>query len=116
VNILVVDDDTDLRDTIAELLEIEGHVAVRAPDGERALEALGTDPGKFDLVLLDLRMPRIDGWQVAERIGSSVPIVVISAEVSINLPPNASGKLKKPFTMAELREAVQHGRQSALPS
>jgi CheY-like chemotaxis protein len=116
VNILVADDDTDLRETIAELLEADGHRAVRAADGEQALDVLASEPGSFDLVLLDLRMPRMDGWQVAERVGTSVPVVVITAELTIAMPPNAAGQLKKPFTVAELREAVRHGRQAVLPS
>jgi CheY-like chemotaxis protein len=112
VNILVVDDDPDLRDTIAELLEADGHQAVRAADGEQALDLLGGDPGKLDLVLLDLRMPGVDGWQVAERVGNRVPIVVITAESTIAMPPNAVGQLKKPFTMADLREVVRLGRHT----
>jgi two-component system, NtrC family, nitrogen regulation response regulator NtrX len=112
VNILVVDDDTDLRETIAELLDADGHTAVRAADGEQALELLGRDPGTLDLVLLDLRMPGMDGWEVAKRIGTSIPVVVITAESTIAMPPNAVGQLRKPFTMADLREAVQKGRRT----
>jgi CheY-like chemotaxis protein len=112
VNILVVDDDTDLRETIAELLEADGHTAVCASDGEQALDVLGGDPGKLDLVLLDLRMPGVDGWQVAKRIGDSVPVVVITAESTIAMPPNAVGQLKKPFTVADLREVARLGRQT----
>lgn len=112
MNILVVDDDPDLRETIAELLEADGHRAVRATDGEHALDLLGGDPGKLDLVLLDLRMPGVDGWQVASRIGDAVPVVVITAESTIAMPPNAVGQLKKPFTVAELRAAVRFGRQT----
>jgi CheY-like chemotaxis protein len=111
VNILVVDDDTDLRETIAELLEADAHRVVQASDGQRALELLGSDPNQFDLVFLDLRMPGVDGWQVAARIGQSVPIIVTTAEATLAMPPNAVGQLKKPFTMADLREAARHGRQ-----
>jgi CheY-like chemotaxis protein len=79
--ILVVEDDHDVRDAMVQVLEAEGYAAVPASDGEDALERL--DAGLAPcVILLDLMMPRMDGWQFIEqqrRRESTVPIIVVSA-------------------------------------
>jgi CheY-like chemotaxis protein len=60
--ILVVDDDPDIRETITELLQEEGYVVTAAAHGGEALSALRADP-TVGLILLDLMMPIMDGWQ-----------------------------------------------------
>jgi CheY-like chemotaxis protein len=81
--LLVVDDNEDNRYTLTLQLEIEGYqnIAV-AEDGEEALELLQKQ--EFDLLLLDVMMPKLDGYQVLERLKSegrlhNIPVVMISA-------------------------------------
>jgi CheY-like chemotaxis protein len=79
--ILVVEDDQDVRDAMVQVLESEGYGAAAAADGEEALTQLqgGLNPC---LILLDLMMPRMDGWEFMEeqrRLESQIPIIVVSA-------------------------------------
>jgi CheY-like chemotaxis protein len=81
--ILVVDDDAAVRESIAEALEAAGYVAVRASDGVDALGHLRTS-GVPGLVLVDLMMPKLNGWELCDIVRrdpalASVPILVISA-------------------------------------
>jgi two-component system, chemotaxis family, chemotaxis protein CheY len=79
--ILVVEDDNDVRDAMVHVLQAEGYAAIPAIDGMDALERLqdGLTPC---VILLDLMMPRMDGWQFIEehrRRRSETPIIVVSA-------------------------------------
>jgi DNA-binding response OmpR family regulator len=64
--VLVVEDDTDLAASLAVWLVLQGHKARVAPDGPAALRAAGDEPP--DVVLLDVGLPGMDGYQVAERV------------------------------------------------
>ena len=81
--ILIVDDEKNLRESLAELVESEGFLAVQAADGAEALAILRERTDVFDAVLLDLKMPRVDGLEflkiVREENLSTAPIIVISA-------------------------------------
>lgn len=111
--ILVVDDDPDLRRSLAEVLEEEGFEVSCARNGEEALRALEGSPPSA--ILLDLTMPVMDGWAFRARQRSDerlahIPTVVISAaysdprSVSI-LEPDAF--LAKPFEVSRLTETLQ---------
>ncbi|MBU4573083.1 MAG: response regulator, partial [Proteobacteria bacterium] len=81
--VLVVEDDADSALLFAALMESEGHAAVKAASGEEALERLAAD-SDFDLVLLDLVLPGVGGWEVLEHLKTDgklryVPVVVLSA-------------------------------------
>jgi len=80
--VLVVDDDPDIRLLLRLELSAEGHQIVEAGDGEAALAALEEEP--VDLVVLDLMMPVVDGWEVLRALdpGSAPPVVVITALAS----------------------------------
>jgi two-component system, NtrC family, response regulator AtoC len=81
VKILVVDDEPGLRQTLARILGAEGHTVITAGDGAEALERLGADDG-VDLVLCDLRMPKMSGLELIERYagaGGRALIVAMSA-------------------------------------
>jgi CheY-like chemotaxis protein len=107
--VLLVEDESDLRDTIEELLSDEGYQVTCMADGEKALAWLlgGQRPS---LVLLDFIMPRMNGWTFLERMRADpgldeVPVVAISA-----LPvshPSLTGVLRKPFDLISLVETVQ---------
>jgi DNA-binding NtrC family response regulator len=78
--ILIVDDDRAFRLSTAELLRLDGYEVTSAADGQEAVEALREEA--FDLMLLDVRMPRVDGMQVIELLrqwGEGIPILMISA-------------------------------------
>lgn len=112
--ILVVDDDPDILEALSEILEAEGFEIRRARNGKEALERLEPDPPQ--LILLDLMMPVMDGWEFAQRMRqkppevSSIPLIVLSADR--NVGPKAQdigavGHLAKPFELNDLLEMVR---------
>jgi PAS domain S-box-containing protein len=111
--ILVVDDEDVVRSSAVGTLKALGYLAIEAPDGARALELLGSE--KFDLVLLDLIMPRMSGSEVLVRIrreNTQVPVVV-SSGFSSSLAwedlkkQGADGFLPKPYGIEELSEMLR---------
>lgn len=102
--ILVVEDDPLLREVITEALSDEGYTVYEAGDGEGALERLDAMPRQPDLVLSDVRMPRLSGFELAERLAQRrlpIPIVLMSA--TRNAPPGESATfLAKPFSLDDL--------------
>jgi DNA-binding response OmpR family regulator len=112
--ILVVDDDEDIRDAIALILERRGYQAVGAFDGQDALDQLHAHDGAPALILLDLMMPRLNGVDFAKRLRSSsrssAPIVILSGdsrarETAASL--GAAHVLSKPVDLQDLVAAVQ---------
>ena len=107
--ILIIDDDAGIRDALAEILELSGyHVAVAA-DGQEGVELLevGLEPSA---IVLDLMMPRMDGWTFLDRLRhdpkhQGVPVVVTSA-VASESPAGADLCLQKPFDVGQLDRAV----------
>lgn len=106
--VLVVDDDEAICDTVEDGLHLAGYRTVRASDGARALELVrDLHP---DLVVLDVNMPRIDGFKVLRRLrdtGSEVPIIVLTArhdraDVVNGLKLGADDYVYKPFGLEEL--------------
>jgi len=99
--VLVVEDDTDVREAMVQVLESAGHPAVPAGDGQDALEQL--DGGLIPcVILLDLMMPRMDGWEFIEqhhRRKSRAPIIVVSAYGSRE-------ELRKAGVIAYMRKPV----------
>jgi sigma-B regulation protein RsbU (phosphoserine phosphatase) len=113
--LLVVDDNEDNRYTLILHLEIEGYRDITvADDGEAALEFLRTR--EFDLVLLDVMMPKIDGYQVLEQLKAdgrlhNIPVIMISALTEIDsvvrcIQIGAVDYLSKPFNPTLLRARV----------
>jgi CheY-like chemotaxis protein len=112
--ILVVDDDPDILEALSEILEAEGFEIRRARNGKEALERLEPDPPQ--LILLDLMMPVMDGWEFAQRMRqkpaaiSSIPLIVLSADRNVGskaLDIGAVGHLAKPFELNDLLEMVR---------
>ena len=112
--ILVVEDDTDLRRSLIEVLEDEGYEVSSARDGQEALDQLeGPAP---QAILLDLMMPGMDGWTFRSRQRSDprlarIPTVVISAAYAGDArgvaPLAADAFLQKPFDVASLIETLK---------
>jgi DNA-binding response OmpR family regulator len=114
--VLVVDDDTSILDTVTAILASEGYRVMAASGGEQALALLGS--WHPTLVLLDMRMPILDGWAVARAMrerGSAVPIVVMTAAESAErwaTEIGAAGHLAKPFELDDLLDCVaRHSRR-----
>lgn len=109
-HILVVDDDTDIRQTIRDILELEGYSIATAADGREALERIADR--RPVLVLLDLQMPVMSGWEVLSQLraeGSGLPVVFMSAGYRARTEAerhNADAHLGKPFEMDELLRIV----------
>ena len=110
--VLVIDDDADVRGLVAELLGRAGLSVEQAEDGRSGLRALHKTPP--DLVVLDVSMPDLDGWQTLERIRdlSEVPILMLTArgdelERVRGLQAGADDYVIKPFGRQELLARVQ---------
>jgi len=117
--ILVVEDDLDLGETVCEILKMSGYRASHATDGLVALQMLGQG-GMHELILLDLMMPRMDGWafrdaQLLDKKIKNIPVLVLSAVGEIAKPIEADGVLRKPVTPETLLATIQkliHQRSS----
>jgi len=113
MNLLLVEDDAVLSDGIARILLGAGHAVEARATGSDALEA--TRSGRFDLMLLDIGLPGIDGYEVLRRLRSAqdaTPVLVLTARDHINervygLDLGADDYLAKPFAMAELGARVR---------
>ena len=81
INVLVADDEFRIRKLLAEFLQREGFKVLEAEDGEQAIDMMFNTKTKIDLVILDVMMPKYDGWFVLERIRefSTVPVVMLTA-------------------------------------
>lgn len=114
--VLVVDDDADLRETLCDVLQLAGHDARAAKNGEEALRFLRNDP-HVDLVVLDLMMPVMTGWefrveQLADAALAQIPVVVMTAAADLLRSPIAAAQiLSKPVPMKALLAAIDaHAR------
>jgi CheY-like chemotaxis protein len=113
--VLVVDDELDLLFTIGLGLELAGYKVVKASSGEEALRVVAAELP--DAIVLDLRLPGIDGWEVLRRLGEAeifpkVPVVLLSAQVDAATAARAvdlgvHAHLAKPFSSAELNVVLQ---------
>jgi len=109
VDILVVDDERAVRDSLRRALELEGYSVELAEDGEEALRRLELEPLP-DAVILDVLMPGADGLEVCRRLrgaGNEVPVLMLTARAEIDsrvagLDAGADDYLSKPFALAEL--------------
>ncbi len=114
-SILIVDDDVDVRDALKTVLDIEGYSVICASDGNDALEKLTSVGPSVGLILLDLMMPGMDGWEFRRRqrrmpSAATVPVIVISAAENpaqklADLAPDAF--LGKPLGIETLLETIR---------
>ena len=79
--ILIVDDESRMRKLIKDFLVAKGYSIVEAEDGEKALQVFEQNSEKIDLILLDVMMPKLDGWSVLRQIRqtSQIPIIMLTA-------------------------------------
>lgn len=113
MRILIVEDETDLCDTIAEGLQIDGYAVDRCYDGEEAYELIDTEA--YDLVVLDLNLPGMDGIDILTEIrkqNTALKILILSARGSVSdkvlgLDTGANDYLAKPFDFEELEARIR---------
>ena len=107
--VLIVDDDSQLMEATAALLESGGHTAVRARNGAEGLRQAKAQA--IDLVVTDYMMPVMDGLQLARAIASDpalsgLPVVLVSAVATARSSTAVSACLRKPFAASQLLELV----------
>jgi DNA-binding response OmpR family regulator len=113
-HILLVEDDLSIQEMVENYLTKEGFIVVTASDGEAGVNMFMN--GSFDLVILDIMMPKMDGLEVVKSIRekSSIPILMMSAkdtdvDKAIGLGLGADDYICKPFSMIELSARVKAG-------
>jgi len=111
--ILIIEDEAPMRTALADVLEGEGYRTLNAADGESGLRKAADE--KPDLILLDIMMPRLDGFAVCaelRRLGNAVPVLMLTAKGQIEdrvtgLDVGADDYLVKPFSTEELLARVR---------
>ena len=113
LRLLIVEDDMALASSIGEWFELDGHSCDYAADGQAALALVsGAD---FDVILLDVKLPRVDGLEVARRLremGNATPILMLTARDAIEdrvtgLDSGADDYVVKPFALVEVAARVR---------
>ena len=118
--ILLVDDEQSILTLLSYPLRQDGYEVVRASSGPEALERFGES--EFDLVVLDVMMPSVDGLEVCRRMraSSTVPIIMLTAKTEeidkvLGLELGADDYITKPFSIREFRSRVKAAlRRSAM--
>jgi CheY-like chemotaxis protein len=113
-HILVVEDDPDIRESVVEILEDDGHVVTSAGDGREALDALQSASPAPDLILLDLMMPVMSGYQFREEqlklpAFAGIPVLIVTADVNARSKVEslkAAGFVQKPLKIRQLLDLV----------
>lgn len=109
--VLVVEDDRFIRESLLELLQSEGYTAVGSENGQEALDYLDATSELPSIILLDLMMPIMDGWQFRKlqlqnsRI-AHLPVVVLTADAKDKSILNVQGWIRKPITINEILGTV----------
>jgi CheY-like chemotaxis protein len=114
LRILLVEDDSVVRSLVGNMLAALGYEVVTAQDGDEALEIFSTTDG-FHLILTDINMPRMDGWQLTfnlRQIDTRIPIIAVTGENPDSVLPglDASGisrALFKPFNIKILQGTIE---------
>lgn len=119
--LLLIDDDEDLSESLADLLKMQGHVVDLAADGTVATNCLGSK--QYDLVLLDWQLPDMPGVEVCRQYrdkGGKALILMMSGmrdaeSKESGMAAGATSFLTKPFTVDQLLERLQNMLQSPTP-
>ena len=121
MQVLVVDDEPMVREVLARYLDREGYDVLTAEDGAQALERF--EPGKTGLVLLDLMLPRVDGFEVFTELRrlSNVPVIMLTARGAetdriVGLDMGADDYVTKPFSPREVISRVRAVLRRTEPS
>jgi two-component system cell cycle response regulator DivK len=114
-NILVVEDNQDNRELVVKVLKINGYHVIEAVDGQEAIEK--TRAENPDLILMDLFIPKIDGYEVTRRLKrdidlKSIPIIALTAhamkgDMEVALAAGCDGYIPKPIDVRELPKQIE---------
>jgi two-component system cell cycle response regulator DivK len=114
--ILVVEDNQDNRELVVKVLKINGYHVIEAVDGQDAIEK--TKAENPDLILMDLFIPKIDGYEVTRRLKrdkdlKSIPIIALTAhamkgDMEVALAAGCDGYIPKPIDIRELPKQIEH--------
>jgi CheY-like chemotaxis protein len=115
MSILVIDDEAPVRAVVMALLEDTDYDVIGAGNGLEAMASLHKDPSRFQLVLLDLMMPYMSGWDVLNTMRSqptlaSIPVVIMTAGANMRqqaLDSGAAGYLPKPIDFDQLLDITE---------
>ena len=114
--IMVVDDEPDILMTVGQMLEMRGYEVIKVPNGMECIEKLNECNENPDLIVLDIMMPEVSGWDVAAKIKenpkwNTIPIVFLTAKgdtMSIGMGAMASEDyIVKPFDVNDLIARIQ---------
>jgi len=110
--ILVVDDDEKIRESLNQVLKAEGYEVLTATNGKEALEKLERAATPPSLILLDLMMPEMDGWEFLSRRTSDtdsprVPVVLLSGMTFIRDAPGVADFISKPIHPGKLLDCIR---------
>lgn len=116
MSILVVDDEAPVRALVMALLEDTHYDVIGVANGRDAVACLCKNPSRFQLVLLDLMMPYMSGWDVLNTIQSHptlapIPVVIMTAGANVRqqaLDLGAAGYLPKPLDLDQLLDIAEH--------
>jgi two-component system response regulator CpxR len=108
--VLIVDDDPDAREVLAEVLQTQGYQAYQAENGQQALDLLKALPPPPGLILLDLDMPVMDGREFLSHLphlpGTRPMVIVITGQDPRGVP-GAAAVLRKPVSLSQLLGLIQ---------
>jgi len=114
--ILVVEDNQDNRELVVKVLKINGYKVIEAVDGEEALKK--TKAENPDLILMDLFIPKIDGYEVTRRLKSDrdlkhIPVIALTAhamkgDMEVALAAGCDGYMPKPIDVRKLPKQIKH--------
>jgi len=114
--ILVVEDNQDNRELVVKVLKINGYKVIEAVDGEEAIEKTKTE--NPDLILMDLFIPKIDGYEVTRRLKSDrdlkhIPVIALTAhamkgDMEVALAAGCDGYMPKPIDVRELPKQIEY--------
>lgn len=113
--ILIVEDDEDARDLLKQILSAKGYNAAVAADGAEALDYLRRSYDEVSLILLDLMMPKMNGWefraaQLEDERLKAIPVVVLTADARASAKAqevSATGYVAKPVLFPKLMEVIE---------
>ncbi len=114
MRILCIDDEPDIVSLITEFLQLIGHTVVAAENGRRGLELFSADPGAFDLLISDVKMPQMGGLELLEVLrlgGHAIPVVLVSGHNDGSVEEAAKGHalvavVPKPFNLDALKQVL----------
>lgn len=112
--VLIVDDEVEIREVVAEYLDALGHEVVAVGSGREAMDALDARDTRYDIALVDWQMPGISGRDVILELGrrnATQSVLIITGHISESLgrttPHVRTGIIHKPFSLSELRQRME---------